>query len=71
MSGDRWLIWRFKRSGFVGGEGRSLVDFCGEAIVILGVGRDDHSTPKTELYVRILNILVSTQYEKPVIKISF
>ena len=36
-----------------------------------GGERGDRSTPKTELNVRILSILVSTQYEKPVITISF
>jgi hypothetical protein len=26
LRGDRWLIWRNRRSGFWGGEGRSLFD---------------------------------------------
>ena len=41
------------------------------ALVMFLVLRGDYSKTKTELCVRILCILVSTQYEKPVITISF
>ena len=36
VRGDRWLIYRFRRSGFVGVEGRSLFDLMEIGDRVLG-----------------------------------